>query len=498
MNLNRGSGILLHVTSLPSPHGIGDLGPQAYAFADVLESAQQKYWQILPLNPTESIHGNSPYLSPSAFALNPLLISPERLQREGWLTAVELTSPPDFDPNQVDFSSVRDYKMDLFQKAFDRWRQAADARFDTFFRDQEFWLRDYALFMALRRQYEGRNWVEWPEKLRDRDRDALEQKENELADFILFVYFLQYMAHKQWHALKTTCNEKGIKIIGDLPIYVEFGGADVWTHPEFFRLDQTKRPYVVAGVPPDYFSKTGQRWGNPIYDWKRLQQDNFSWWTARLTRNLKLFDLVRIDHFRGLVAYWEVPAEEETAINGKWVDVPTEQLMNALQTSCPDFNVIAEDLGLITDDVREAMRHYKLPGMKVLQFAFGENLETNPYLPHNYDQNCIVYTGTHDNNTTVGWYRNDSSDTERWNLGVYFQRQVTEDNVVPILMEAAISSRAGVSIFPLQDVLELGEDARMNIPGTGNGNWQWRYTLDMMDSEKFDRLKVWTRQYDRS
>ncbi len=498
MNLERGSGILLHVTSLPSAHGIGDLGPEAYTFVDVLKSAQQKYWQILPLNPTESIYGNSPYLSPSAFAINSLLISPELLEREGWLTAVELTSPPDFDPNRVDFAAVRDYKMSLFRQAFERWRQASDSEFDTFFEEQSFWLRDYALFMALRQQHKEHNWVEWPEKLRDRDFDTLEEKAKELNDSILYNYFLQYMAHKQWHALKSYSNERDIRIIGDLPIYVEFGSADVWCNPEFFKLDENKQPYVVAGVPPDYFSETGQRWGNPIYDWEKLQQDNFSWWTARLTRNLKLFDLVRIDHFRGLVAYWEVPAEEETAINGKWVQVPTDDFIKTLQSSCPNFNVIAEDLGLITDDVKEALRVYKLPGMKVLQFAFGENLETNPYLPHNYDENCLVYTGTHDNNTTLGWYRKDATDAEKWNLGVYFHQEVKEDNIVPTLIEAAISSRASVALFPLQDVLELDEQSRMNTPGTGNGNWKWRFTRDQLGSEKFDRLAEWTRQYDRT
>lgn len=497
MNLQRGSGILLHVTSLPSVHGIGDLGPEAYAFIDQLADIDQKYWQILPLNPTEAIYGNSPYLSASAFAVNPLLISPEHLEREGWLTAPELTSPPDFASHSVDFQAVRDYKMNLFKQAFDRWRNASDPDFDHFFETESSWLQDYALFMALRAQYSNTSWVEWPEPLRDRDPDALLQKQNELADPILFIYFLQYMVQKQWQALKSYSNDKGIQIIGDLPIYVEFGSADVWCNPEFFKLDEHKRPYVVAGVPPDYFSKTGQRWGNPIYNWDKLQQDNFSWWTARLTRNLKLFDLVRIDHFRGLVAYWEVPAEEETAINGKWVIVPTDDFIKTLQASCPNFNVIAEDLGLITEDVKEALRHYKLPGMKVLQFAFGEDLETNPYLPHNYDENCIVYTGTHDNNTTLGWYHNDASDAEKWNLGVYFQNEVTEENVVPILMEAAISSRASVALFPLQDVLELDENARMNTPGTANGNWQWRVTADHMDADKLLRLGEWTRQYDR-
>lgn len=488
MKLERGSGILLHISSLPSAFGIGDLGPEAFDFVERLANARQKYWQILPLNPTDSIYGNSPYLSVSAFALNPLLFSPERLVDDGLLKPSEIAAPPSFPEQTVDFEAVRAFKYDLLERAYVRWRSAPGEDFARFHDEQAFWLDDYALFMALRQQYSGKSWVEWPKTLRDRQTAALAHKSKELARQIELVQFQQYILHKQWHALKQFCAEKQIRIIGDLPIYIEYGSADVWCAPQFFKLDDNKRPYVVAGVPPDYFSATGQRWGNPIYDWEKMQADEFRWWAARVSQNLKLFDIVRIDHFRGLIAYWQIPAAEKTAINGEWVKAPTEAFMSALMRVCPQFNVIAEDLGLITDDVREALNRYGLPGMKVLQFAFGDNLQTNAYLPHNYPENCIVYTGTHDNNTTLGWYRRDASDAEHWNLGVYFNKEINEQNVVWSLMELALSSRAAAAIIPMQDVLSLDESARMNVPGTHSGNWQWRLAASQLSQDAFSRL----------
>lgn len=498
MNLERGSGLLLHITSLPSPFGIGDLGPEAHHFVDLLAEAQQKYWQILPLNPTDSVFYNSPYSSLSAFAVNPLLFSPQLLVQDGLLSPSDIASPPFEENNPVDYDAVRTYKTNLLSLAFQNWQADQNGEFAAFEKEHAFWLDDFALFTILKEQFDGTSWIEWPEALKNRQPAALAQKRAEFSDEILFVKFQQFLVHQQWKALKAHCAEKNVKIIGDLPIYVEHGGVDVWCAPELFKLNEEKKPYVVAGVPPDYFSKTGQRWGNPIYNWEKMQQNKFTWWSNRLSQNLKLFDIVRIDHFRGLVAYWEVPAEEETAINGEWVKVPTDDFMAALQKACPNFNVIAEDLGLVTQDVIDTLERYELPGMKVLQFAFGDNLETNAFLPHNYEENCITYTGTHDNNTTLGWYHEEATDTDRWNLGAYFKKEITEENVVENLIELALSSRANVAIFPVQDILGLDEKHRMNTPGTTDNNWVWRLEKNQLTEENLKWLAELTRRYDRT
>ncbi|MDZ7316577.1 MAG: 4-alpha-glucanotransferase [candidate division KSB1 bacterium] len=497
MKLQRGSGILLHITSLPSPFGIGDLGPVAYHFVNLLADAGQRYWQILPLNPTEPIYGNSPYLSVSAFALNPLLMSPELLVSDGLLEEGDLGLAPSFPYDAVDYEQVAAFKTDLFRRAFHRLEGKHLEAFEKFCRQEGQWLADYGLFMALRQAFNGVSWLDWPEPLRDRKSSALAKMKKELLNEIRFYQFQQYIVQKQWQDLRDYCRKRGVQIIGDLPIYVEHGSVDVWCAPQFFKLDSNKRPYVVAGVPPDYFSATGQRWGNPIYDWENLRRDRFSWWAARLKRNLDLLDLVRIDHFRGLVAYWEIPAEEPTAINGKWVQVPTDDLFSAFRAACSEFRVIAEDLGIITDDVKEVLKKYDLPGMKVLQFAFGGDLESNPYLPHNYPENCVVYTGTHDNNTTLGWYRNDATAAERWNLGVYFGREINEQNVVWTLIEAALSSRAAAAIIPMQDVLELDDRGRMNVPGRLDGNWRWKLYPGQVNASAILRLAELSRQHHR-
>ncbi len=497
MKLERGSGLLLHVTSLPSPFGIGDLGPQAFHFVDLAAEAGQRYWQILPLNPTDPIYGNSPYLSVSAFALNPLLISPELLYRDGLLQKSDLASSPSFREGFVDYGLTMETKERLLDKAFERWQGKESSEFLSFCSEQAFWLNDYALFTALRRRFAGKSWTDWPKALRDRRKDALAEAEKAEAEVILGIKFRQFILHRQWHQLKEHCAQRGVRIIGDLPIYVEHGSADVWCAPHLFKLDKNGHPIAVAGVPPDYFSETGQRWGNPVYDWEAMRRDGFRWWADRLRRNLGLFDLVRIDHFRGLVAYWEIPAEEKTAINGKWIQVPTEELFNVLRQSSPSFNVIAEDLGVITDDVRRTMERYQLPGMKILQFAFGGDLQTNPYLPHNYPENCLVYTGTHDNNTTRGWYRCDATDAERWNLGVYFGREINEGNVCRTLIEAALTSRAAAAVIPVQDVLELDESARMNVPGKQSGNWQWRLREGVLTRESLHFLRDLTQKSGR-
>ncbi len=474
MNYQRGSGLLLHVTSLPSPFGIGDLGPEAINFIDQLAAGRQHYWQILPLNPTDPAYDNSPYLSSSAFAINPWLISPQLLQKQGLLEEADLTDQPAFPDEYVDFPVVITYKKLLFKKAFAAWRGKKDVRYTDFASENADWLDEYSLFVALKERFDEEAWSEWPVKFRDRDAKTLQQAQKELSDEIHFAKFLQYQAYQQWKDIKAYANQKGVQIFGDLPIYVDFDSSDVWLHPGQFKLDESKRPYVVSGVPPDYFSATGQRWGNPIYDWEAMAQDGYAWWIGRIRQNLKLFDLVRIDHFRGLVAYWEVPATEPTAIHGRWVEVPIYDFFAQLNKAVPKMNVVAEDLGIITDDVRHALKTLNMPGMKVLLFAFNDNLEGNPYLPHNYEENCIVYTGTHDNNTACGWFRVDASQHEKDNLARYANHEIHEGNVHWRLMELAQRSRAAIAIIPVQDLLGLDERARMNRPGTDSGNWRWR------------------------
>jgi 4-alpha-glucanotransferase len=498
MTFKRGSGILLHITSLPSPFGIGDFGPGAFEFIDQLANAQQSYWQILPLNPTDDIFKNSPYSSPSAFAINPLLISPEILLANGWITPEEAPDISNNSQDAIDFQSVREQKEKMLRAAFERWQKTAGPEYDTFLNEQNYWLDDYSLYMALKKSQNDVSWIEWPIELRDHKADELQQKRKEFANEIQFICFEQYIAQTQWMTLKTACNKKGIQIIGDLPIYIEHGSVDVWRQPNSFKLDENKRPTVVAGVPPDYFSETGQRWGNPIYNWEEIKRNNFDWWTDRLSRNLKLFDIVRIDHFRGLVAFWQVPAEEKTAIIGDWIKAPTDALFNRLKQACPKFNVIAEDLGLINDDVVKALERYDLPRMKVLQFAFNADLGKNPFLPHNYPENCVVYSGTHDNNTSVGWHRCDATDHEKWQIGAYIKYNVTEENVHTALIELALTSRANVAIIPVQDILGLDERARLNTPGTTINNWNWRLLPGQLAQEIIDQLSSLTRSCNRA
>jgi len=500
MNLQHGSGILLHITSLPSPHGIGDLGPAAYQFVDLLASSKQKYWQILPLNPTEALFQHSPYSSPSAFALNPLLISPDLLVADGLLTADQADQAlfeKSHSSTEIDYNAVHMHKNKILRLAFSHGFKQSD-EYVSFCSEQKNWLEDYALYMALKDQHDNASWVNWPTSLRDRETKALQKAEKELAEEVAYYKFEQFLLHRQWSRLKAHCAQKGVQIIGDVPIYVEHGSVDVWRQPQLFKLDADKRPKFVAGVPPDYFSETGQRWGNPIYDWDKMQAEKFDWWTKRLTRNLSLFDIVRIDHFRGLVAFWQIPASEKTAVKGDWIKAPIYPLFDRLKQSCPRFNVIAEDLGLMTDDVIKALQHYDLPGMKVLQFAFDGDLESNPFLPHNYPANCIVYTGTHDNNTTVGWYRCDATDHEKWQIGAYVKHEVTEANVHTTLMDLALSSCANVAIIPVQDVLGLGEDARINTPGTTENNWKWRLLPDQLTQDSFNFIAEQTLKHNRA
>ncbi|RMF85142.1 MAG: 4-alpha-glucanotransferase [Nitrospinota bacterium] len=495
----RGSGILLHITSLPSPHGIGDFGPWAYRFADFLAAAQQSFWQVLPLHPTSPAYGNSPYSSDSAFAGNPLFISLEKLQQEGWLEGVTVSPPPPFPAGRVDYQAVTAYKEQVLGLVYAAYRRnrRQEADFTRFCREQAFWLEDYALFRVLKAHFQGTVWSQWPPAIREREEEALQRFRQRFDEQIEQEKFFQYLFFTQWSALKDYCHRKGIQLIGDIPIYVNYDSADVWSHPELFKLDEHKQPRYVAGVPPDYFSASGQLWGNPVYDWEELKRTRYAWWVERIRHNLQLFDLVRLDHFRGFVAYWEVPAGESTAIRGQWIPVPSIDFFSTLFTRFPCLPLIAEDLGLITPEVREVMQRFHFPGMKVLLFAFGPDLPTNPYIPHNHIPHCVVYTGTHDNNTVQGWWQEEASPEDRARLSAYLGREVPASQVHWELVRLAMMSVASLVIFPLQDILGLGAEARMNRPATSTGNWEWRVRAEQLTPEISERLARMTRLYGR-
>ncbi|MBU0672880.1 MAG: 4-alpha-glucanotransferase [Candidatus Margulisbacteria bacterium] len=491
----RGSGVLLHITSLPSPYGIGDLGPAAFGFADCLAAAGQSYWQVLPLNPTDMACGNSPYSSNSAFAGNILLISPQQLLEDGFLFKDDLKDAPHFPKERCDYDTVIPHKIKLLDRAYHNFKQGKKERreFEGFCSLNSYWLEDFAMFVALKvRRFNWAAWDKWDSPLRDRQPGALEEVRREYHEAIEREKFFQYLFYKQWHALRQYCNGKGIKLIGDIPIYVSYDSADVWEHSHIFKLDENKQPAYAAGVPPDYFSQTGQLWGNPVYRWDELKNRGYYWWLQRLEHNLSLFDIVRIDHFRGFVGYWEVPAGEATAVNGKWVKAPAKDFFCAMTKKFPDLPLIAEDLGIITDDVKEIMQQFGFPGMKILLFAFGEDLKKHPYLPHNYVENCVVYTGTHDNNTAKGWYEEEASAHEIKNLAEYLGHQENSRTVNWDLIKLALLSKARISIFPLQDILGLGNEARMNVPSKAHGNWQWRFLEQQLDPATIGSLKQLT------
>jgi len=495
----RGSGILIHITSLPSPFGIGDLGPSAYCFADFLAACHQKYWQVLPLSPTTPLQGESPYSSISTFALNPLIASPEMLVEEGLLDHGDLDSRPDFPDTHVDYARVRSYKLTLLDRAYENFGHSAKREeFDGFVSVNSHWLEDYALFVATKERFGGLQWNQWQHEIKHRRPDALNSLRSDLGSEIDKQKFIQFVLFKQWHALKRYCNSRGIKIVGDLPIYVSLDSSDVWSSPEIFKLDPEGNPLFVAGVPPDYFSSTGQLWGNPVYDWQACRRSGFAWWLRRIGHLSSLYDVVRIDHFRGLVAYWEVAAGEPTAINGRWVEVPTYEFFDTVCSRYRNLSIIAEDLGVITQDVRDVMNHYGFPGMKVLLFAFGEDNPDHPYLPHTYEPNCVVYTGTHDNNTVRGWFEEETSVADRTRLARYLGHEVTADTVSQELIKLAMASVANTAIFPMQDVLGLGSDARMNTPSKADGNWRWRLRADQVTQEVTENLNHLTTTYGRA
>ena len=477
--MKRSAGILLHVSSLPSSFGIGDIGLSAYQFIDFLSQARQRYWQILPLNPIDGAYGYSPYSSPSAFAANTWLISPEELAKEGLLTENDFEHNLSFSKDQVDYEQAKALKSKLLGIAFQRFEKNKkwQGALEGFLKANQYWLDDYALFSLIKKLRNGEMWHQWPKNLRDRDAVALAELKKDHRQEYARIRWEQFIFFHQWNKLKDYCHQKDIEIIGDVPIYVNFDSADVWAHPHLFKLLFDKSPEFVAGVPPDYFSKTGQRWGNPVYNWPVHQKEHFHWWLSRFKLNFHLYDTVRIDHFRGLVQYWEIPAEEETAVKGTWQDVPTEEFIQTIVKAFPGHEIIAEDLGIITPDVTRMMEKFNLPGMKILLFAFGGDLQTHIYLPHNCPPNSVIYTGTHDNNTVKGWWCCDASAHEKQNVCRYLKKDVQENDVHWEFVQLAYNAPSHLAIIPLQDGLGLDEKARMNTPGTTKGNWLWRCQL---------------------
>jgi 4-alpha-glucanotransferase len=506
VNFSRSSGILLHPTSLPGRFGIGDLGDEAFSFVDFLVASEQQIWQVLPLGPTG--YGDSPYQGFSAFAGNPLLISPDRLVEEGLLSRNDLERTPRLRSDRVNFGRVIEYKRSLLERAYENFKRTTDvglrASFLAFDHEAGEWLEDYAMFRALKDAHGGISWIEWDPALARRDKAAIESARERLRDRVEAEKFYQYLFFKQWMALKQYCHYHRVNIIGDVPIFVAYDSADVWRHPELFKLDRGGQPIVVAGVPPDYFSATGQLWGNPLYNWDRLREEDFRWWIERMRSTLETVDMVRVDHFRGFAACWEVPFGDLTAERGQWVEVPGRELFIALKKALGAVPVIAEDLGVITPDVEALRDEFAFPGMRVLQFAFRTD-STNIDLPHNYVPNAIVYTGTHDNDTTLGWFNSregagstrDQAEIERERE--YCLRYLKSDGkkIHWDFIEAAFASVARLAIVPLQDVLGLDSSARMNLPASPQGNWAWRYKSGALTERLAGRLKEITRLYNR-
>ena len=490
---NRKSGILLHITSLPGQEGVGTLGKEAYAFVDFLEESGQKLWQILPLGPVGA--GNSPYQCYSAFAGNPVLIDLELLLEEDLLNVADFQTLPSFKKTKVEFDKVSTWKSSMLKKAF---QQFQENKFDHF-RDEYYhfldehswWLNDYALFISAREYFGGLHWSEWDRGIKFREPEAVTNLSEKLEQQIAFEKFVQFMFFRQWHRLKRYANDNGIQIVGDVPLYVSGDSSDVWTNTDIFLLDDELNPADVGGVPPDYFSETGQLWGNPVFNWQRLKERNYDWWMARLHFNLNMFNLVRIDHFRGLESFWSVPADEETAINGRWVPAHGYEMLSLIKSQVGVLPFITEDLGIITPDVDLLRERFNLPGMKVLQFAFTTDA-TNRDLPHNYERNYVVYSGTHDNNTSLGWLNAVEGEEKK-----LVEKYVSKENATRHIMEMALASVADTAILPMQDVLELDEKSRMNTPGTANGNWGWRFQWKQLKEGQKTFLKEATEKYNR-
>lgn len=493
----RSSGILLPIFSLPSAHGIGDFSQAAYDFVDRLEEAGQKYWQILPIGPTS--YGDSPYQSFSTFAGNPYFIDLDALVEEGVLTREEVDSC-DFggDPRHIDYGKLYESRLPLLRKAYARADITKDPDYVKFEEENRYWLQDYAIFMAVKAQFGGVEWSQWAEDIRMRWQYSMDYYQRELYYEIEFHKYLQYTFIRQWRKLKAYANAKGIQIVGDIPIYVAFDSADVWANPWLFQLDEEHRPIAVAGCPPDGFSATGQLWGNPLYHWENHKKSGYEWWVRRMAYSFQLYDVVRIDHFRGFDEYYSIPYGDETAENGHWEKGPGMDLFRKIRECCGDHEIIAEDLGYMTDSVRQLVRDSGFPNMKVLEFAFDsrDTGSAGDYLPHNYNTNCVVYTGTHDNETIQGWYQSIQT-AERKMIREYLNKLVSSKDIHWDFIRMAQSSVARICIIPIQDYLGLGNEARINQPSTLGGNWSWRMQEGEFTAELAEKIRHMTRLYGR-
>ncbi|MBN1265478.1 MAG: 4-alpha-glucanotransferase [Anaerolineales bacterium] len=496
LNFKRAGGILLHPTSLPGPFGIGDLGPVCIDWLDWLKNSGCSLWQFLPLGPTG--YADSPYQCLSAFAGNPLLISPQVLLQDGLLDSDDLVPNPHFDPSYVDYGRVIELKIPLLQKAAQRFLQDAGnqkkAAFERFCRNQQFWLDDFALFIVLKTEHGLAPWHTWEKSLALRDPETLSNAWSSLQSEVRIQQVIQYFFFQQWRGVRSRAEELGITLIGDLPIFVAHDSAEVWAHPEMFLLQEDGQPEYVAGVPPDYFSPTGQRWGNPLYRWDYMREFGYRWWTKRLKAALEIAHTVRLDHFRGFEAYWEIPASEETAVIGRWVKGPGKELLLKLQENLGGLPIIAEDLGLITPEVIKLRDSFSLPGMKVLQFAFDAD-DTHPFLPLNYSQNCVAYTGTHDNDTVRGWY--EAAPEEEKDFARRYLR-VSGEDIAWDMIRAVWHSRAVWALAPMQDFLALHTSARMNYPGRMEGNWSWRLREDQITTDLQSKIAALSKESGRT
>lgn len=496
MILERSSGILLHITSLPSPFGIGDIGPEAYEMVDFLETSGHRYWQILPLNPTSEVYNHSPYSSDSAFAGNTLLISPELLEKEGYIDLQDFDVVTDH--KKINFEKVVRFKQDILNAAYRTYKQNNKGikLFQSFCAQHDLWLDDYSLYKALHNKMET-SWFNWPEKLRDREPKTLKRAKKDNVEEIERIKFFQFLFFIQWKNFSEYARLNHVQLIGDIPFYVNHDSADCWANSKYFKLDENKNPIKLSGVPPDYFSETGQLWGTPVYNWQTLKINKYDWWIERIRQNLLLFDLVRLDHFRAFSASWEVPAGDKTAIKGKWKKNPGIDFFKFVKKEFPKMPLIAEDLGSLDKAVYRLLDAFNFPGMKVLHFAFGEEKVNNPYLPFNHLPHNVVYTGTHDNNTSRGWY-NSASKLQRLHLKEYTGVEVTSQNVHRVLHQMALQSVARLAIIPMQDIIGLGGDAIMNTPGSIKGNWTWRMRYDQIPVERAIELKALNILYGRS
>ncbi len=497
MEFQRSAGILLHPTSLPGKYGIGDLGKDAYQFIDFLEASSQTLWQVFPLGPTG--YGDSPYQCFSAFAGNPLLISFDLLHKDGLLSKSDLNNLPDSNPHKIDFGQIIEYKHSLLRKAFDNFIKKGnniEEECGSFCEDNRFWLDDFALFMACKQYHNGIVWSEWNEEIAFRRNSAIDQWKKKLSVDIDYQKFIQFEFFKQWMNLKKYANEKGIKIIGDLPIFIAYDSSDLWANNNLFTVDAKGKLETIAGVPPDYFSETGQLWGNPLYKWEVMEKDDFYWWQQRFSKLFELVDIVRIDHFRGFDAYWEVPGNAETAVNGRWVKAPGQKFFTIIKEKLGDVPIIAEDLGVITKEVVALRDNFNFPGIKIMQFAFGEDGDKK-FLPHNHIKNCVLHSGSHDNDTTRGFFENEKKNGS----GIYEWAQkylnYYGDHICFEIIKTAYASVSDMVVIPMQDILNLGTEARMNFPGKPAGNWTWRFSWDQINDNLIETYKEMSVIYER-